>query len=396
MKNRLLVLFLLAAAGATAGAQEKYVNEKATSNTFLSVGVGANASMYAEDGIDLGKVISPHVTVSLGKWITPSWAVRLQGGLWSDKLNSGFISGGPYKDDIQLAGAKEVINLTTGRIRLDGMFNLTNAIMGYNPDRLFSFSIFTGPGLTIANPPSKVDITTGNGVWNGTYSDNNLRMYVNASAGFLAKFNVSKYWDIDLEGRGEVTPAFYGTYGNNIATTGTLYLTLGATYTFGGKQFVKCGESVDMVAINDELNRYRKELSDAKAQIETQRQALANAQKAAPKEVVTVKEVEVPGPRAIFFKKGTSQMDDYSRVNLELAAKIMKANPNKEYKIVGYADKATGSVELNKRLTEKRAQVVCDELVALGVNKAQLKVIGAGGIDNMFGKDSLNRVVILE
>ena len=66
------------------------------------------------------------------------------------------------------------------------------------------------------------------------------------------------------------------------------------------------------------------------------------------------KEVEVAGPRAIFFKIGSARLDDYGKVNIELAAKILKANPDKKYKVAGYADKATGSASWNQKLSEKR------------------------------------------
>ena len=109
-----------------------------------------------------------------------------------------------------------------------------------------------------------------------------------------------------------------------------------------------------------------------------------------------IKETVVPGPRAIFFKIGTSKLDDYGKVNIKLAAQIMKNNPDKKYKIAGYADKATGSKRINEKLAKNRAQVVYDALIQEGVNASQLEMISTGTADNMFGKDALNRVVILE
>ena len=109
-----------------------------------------------------------------------------------------------------------------------------------------------------------------------------------------------------------------------------------------------------------------------------------------------VKEVNVAGPRAIFFKIGSAKIDDYGKVNIQLAAKVLKENPDKKYKVAGYADKATGSASWNQKLSEKRAQAVYDALIAEGVDKDQLELVGFGGTDNMFGKDYLNRVVILE
>ena len=96
------------------------------------------------------------------------------------------------------------------------------------------------------------------------------------------------------------------------------------------------------------------------------------------------------------FKIGSARLDDYGKVNIELAAKILKANPDKKYKVAGYADKATGSASWNQKLSEKRAQVVYDALIAQGVDKDQLELVGFGGTANMFGKNFLNRVVILE
>ncbi|MDC1828768.1 cell envelope biogenesis protein OmpA, partial [Bacteroides uniformis] len=37
-----------------------------------------------------------------------------------------------------------------------------------------------------------------------------------------------------------------------------------------------------------------------------------------------------------------------------------------------------------------------DALIAQGVDKDQLELVGFGGTENMFGKNFLNRVVILE
>ena len=134
-------------------------------------------------------------------------------------------------------------------------------------------------------------------------------------------------------------------------------------------------------------------MAQAQADLANAKNALANA-KPVTKEVV--KEIEVAGPRAIFFKIGSARIDDYGMVNIQLAAKILKANPDKKYKVAGYADKATGSASWNQKLSEKRAQAVYDALIKEGVDKDQLELVGFGGTANMFGKNYLNRVVILE
>jgi outer membrane protein OmpA-like peptidoglycan-associated protein len=400
MKSKLVILSLLVAAATTATAQtkEKYVSEKASDNIFLSLGVGANASMYKENGLELGKGIAPHITISVGKWITPTWGVRAQGGFWQDKVYTGWGVGGkinPNDASKGLAGDKEKYSLTTGRLRIDGLYNLTSAIMGYNPDRIFSLSAFLGPGLTFASPYTSMQASRNdaNGTWSKTLDDKKMRTYINGSLGLLAKFEVSSALDIDIEARGELSPSYYGTLIPSSKTTGALYLTAGVTYTFGGKKFVTCGGKVDVSGVNDELNRYRQRLSQAEAELASTRDALSKKPQTTTQ---VVKEVKIAGPRAIFFKIGSARFDDYGKVNIDLAAKVMKENPNHKYKIIGYADKATGSASLNQTLSQKRAQAVYDALVAQGVSRDQLEIVAEGGTDNMFGKSMLNRVVILE
>jgi outer membrane protein OmpA-like peptidoglycan-associated protein len=213
--------------------------------------------------------------------------------------------------------------------------------------------------------------------------------------GLQGKFNVGSAWDIDIEARGELGAAPDGNL-TSAQTTGNFFLTAGVTYTFGGKKFISCGAQVDKSAVNNEVNRYRDELAQAQSDLAQARNALNKAKTTpvAPKEVT--KETLVAGPRAIFFKLGSAVIDDYGKVNIEMAAKVLKANPDKKYKIAGYADKATGSASTNQKLSEKRAQAVYDALIAQGVDKDQLELVGFGGTANMFGQDYLNRVVILE
>jgi outer membrane protein OmpA-like peptidoglycan-associated protein len=417
MKSRLIIFSLMIAGVAvSASAQEKkekFVGEKASDNIFLSVGVGANASMYKEDGFSLGDAISPHITISLGKWITPTWGFRGQVGFWKDNIFTGYGEAGDLGKNASDAilmepGTKQGYDIVNGRLRLDGMLNLSTLFCGYNPKRVFNLSVFAGPGLTIANTYTEygrkeiADATGTTAVkWQKTGESKSVRTYINGSVGLQAKFNVSKYWDIDLEARGELSPSIAGQLTPYDRTTGTLFLTAGATYTFGGKKFIPVTAKVDIDALNAEINKYKEQYSQAAADAAANKNALATAEKelAAAKNALanvkpTTTEAVVTG--AIFFRIGSARLDDYGKVNIELAAKAIKASPDKKFTVRGYADKATGSKSWNQTLSEKRAQAVYDALVAQGVSKDQLTMDPKGGTDNMFGKNYLNRVVILE
>lgn len=379
MKSKLVILsLLLAGTAVTAGAQtkEKFTSEKFTDNMFISVGGGAQVCVNPDNSdYGLGKAITPLLHVSVGKWVNPVWGFRGQfAGVWST-LNSKHLNG------VQTVIGNESVwyklkNKKYFTLRADAMYNLSNSICGYNPDRLFTVSVFAGPGLTFAK----------------TYGDQDkLNALINGSVGLMGQFNINEYLDINVEARGEISPSIFGKY-SSAYTDGAVSLTAGVAYTFGGKKFISCS-GVDQNAINDEVNRYRDQLAKAKSDLTDANRALANVK---PEVKEVVKTIDISAPRAVFFKIGKAVLDDYGLVNLKLAAKTIKENPNKKYKIAGYADKATGSVALNKKLADKRAQAVYDALVKEGVNKDQLEIVGYGGTDNMFGKNYLNRVVILE
>ena len=388
MKSKLVILSLmLAGAAVTANAQtkEKYVNEKASDNIFVSVTGGISMTNSGKSEGKFGSP-APHITVSVGKWFTPVWAVRAQGGLWRSNFDT-FWSKGAIGDNGQLMGSDNSYHKNVGQLRLDAMFNISNAIWGYNPDRLFNLSVFAGPGLTIAKGNGAFEVVTNetSGTWYKKLAgDNGAGAYINGSVGLQGKFNVNKYWDIDVEARGELASSYLG-YLSSSRTTAGLYFGVGATYTFGGKKFVPYTSKVDIDALNAEINKYRSELEQAQTDLASAKNAAANVE---PEVREVVKEVQVAGPRAIFFKIGSARLDDYGKVNIKLAAKILKENPDKKYKVAGYADKATGSASWNQKLSEKRAQVVYDALIAEGVDKDQLELVGFGGTENMFGKNS--------
>lgn len=399
MKTKLVLLTAVMAGSvwsASAQEQKKYFGESWKDNFFISVGAGIQGTPNPDT--KFGKSITPLINVSVGKLITPVWGVRLQGYGWSSKLVTDY----PFAS---LNGPEVTRKETYAGLNLDGMVNLTNLFCGYKPGRAFEFTMFVGPSMNVVKNFSGWELgykEVSQPVEGGTQvtqiadpssskpAGHAWRCLVGASVGLGAKYNINPEWAIDLEARGQVTPSIMGSL-TSAKTDGYLHFTVGATYTIGGKKFVENGMTeAEKKAVNDKLNQYQNQLNESQ-------QALAQAQSQAASSVREVtKEIQVPGPRAIFFKIGTSKLDDYGKVNIKLAAQIMKNNPDKKYKIAGYADKATGSRRINEKLAKNRAKVVYDALIAEGVSADQLEMISTGTADNMFGKDALNRVVILE
>lgn len=396
MKSKLLILSLLMAGAVTATAQnkEKFYSEKAGDNIFISVGAGAQVNTNS-DNFDnsWGKAITPKFTVSVGKWFTPVWGIRGQVGGWKTTLRTNYNNFSVDNNNKIVYGKMEEYKKNYVSTHLDGLMNLSHLIGGYNPDRVFNLSVFAGPGFTFAKAfGSEKLVDKGNDTYIREVDPGKVKALINGSVGLLGQFNVSRFWDINIEARGEISPTPFGKLTDS-HTDGAVSLTAGATYTFGGKKFVNCNSAIDKDAINAEINKYRQALAEAENELAACKEALENVE---PEKIEVIKEVEVSGARAIFFQIGKSIIDDYGKVNIQLAAKSMKANPDKKYKIAGYCDVATGSAPFNQKLSEKRAQAVYDALIKEGVSQSQLELVGYGGTANMFGQDKLNRVVILE
>ena len=404
MKSKLVisaVLMLGLASSLSAQEKTRYYTENPSDNIFLSVGVGIQGTV--NDNTDFGKSITPLVSLSLGKYITPVWGVRAQVYGWSSKQKTDYL--GPFNTK---SGNKVERKENYFGGNIDGLLNLTNLFLGYQPGRVFELSAFLGPSvnavknykgwnygtkttttttpttladgtvITVTSTTSQLDPN------NATPANEKFRWLVGASAGLQAKFNVSETFAIDLEARGQITPAILGAYSSN-KTDGYLHFTIGGTYTFGGKKFVPANAKVDNSALNDEINRLRSELD-----------ALRNR----PAEVRTVeKTVEVEkaifNKTPVFFQIGSYKLDKYAKAAISLAAEGIKANPGKVFKVSAYADKATGSVNFNQKLTENRAKAVYDALVAEGVSESQLQIVPNGGVENMFGTRETTRVVIM-
>ncbi|MBQ1218578.1 MAG: OmpA family protein [Bacteroidales bacterium] len=379
MKNKLIILSVVLLGLATianAANKDRWYAEKGSHNFFVSLGGGIQFCVNPDNSdYGLGKAVTGQFQLSVGKLINPVWGVRLQGSILNTKLNSDYING----DNGTFVNLKQKYVA----LRADAMFNISNAISGYNPDRVFDAYAFMGPSLTI----TKATIA----------KERKTAALVGGTVGLGGKFNVSKSFDIYVEARGEVAQSPFGDYSSSIAD-GNVAVTAGLTYYFGGKKFVKVTNMALLDAANGDIKKYKELLAQeqdahnvTKAELEKEKKNIK------VQEVVKVVETESAGDRAIFFTIGSARIDSKGKVNIKLAAELMKANTDVKYVVYGYADKATGSVKTNQKLSEKRAQAVVDELVKNGVSADQVEAKGMGGQENMFENSrALTRVVIIE
>ena len=116
-----------------------------------------------------------------------------------------------------------------------------------------------------------------------------------------------------------------------------------------------------------------------------------------PKPVVVEQPAPAPAPELqenIYFiiNKWNIQASEVAKLD-EIAA-FMAANPDTKVQLTGHADKATGTASRNLFLSEKRAEVVTNELVKRGVDKARISSTFKGDTANPFATPEENRVTV--
>ena len=116
-----------------------------------------------------------------------------------------------------------------------------------------------------------------------------------------------------------------------------------------------------------------------------------------PKPVVVEQPAPAPAPELqenIYFiiDKWNIQASEVAKLD-EIAA-FMAANPDTKVQLTGHADKATGTAARNLFLSEKRAEVVTNELIKRGVAASRISSTFKGDTANPYATPEENRVTV--
>lgn len=354
------------------------------SNWFVSVGAGPQIFFGDHDRqMKFGDRLSPALDVAVGKWFSPTIGARLMySGLyvngatqtWGDLKH-----GGIYNTGKEVPGkfthaygylAKQKINCLT--LHADMMFDLTNMIGGYNPSRVYGCAPYIGVG------------------WGHVYSDPTQNAVI-GNVGVFNMFHVSKAVDINIDLRAMIaSDDFDGEMGGR-NFDGMFSVSAGITYRFAPR-----GWKTRMVKVvefdNDAVNDLRRQVADL----------IAANEKLEKEKAGTIVQhntvMNANGNYIIYFPINVSSLSNADRAQLEMVAEmIRKSGDETRFSVIGYADKATGSPEINEVLSRERAISVKEYLVnEFGISADRLDASWSGGVDNMFFNDpSLSRVVII-
>lgn len=354
------------------------------SNWFISAGGGAQILFGDHDRqAKFGDRISPALDIAIGKWFSPSIGVRLMySGLsakgatqtWNTEGKGGiYNTGKPVHGKFTnaygyLCGQK--FNFLT--LHADVMFDLTNMFGGYNANRVYGIAPYIGVG------------------WGHVYSKPHKDAVV-GNLGIYNMFHVSKAFDINLDIRASFTNDDLDGETGGRSFDALLGVTAGVTYRFAPRGW-KSRVMKEVVYDNDAVNALRRQVADLIAANEKLEREKAG------KVVEHNTVVNANGTYLIYFPLNVSSLSNADRAQLEQVADMIKGTPSSAvFSVVGYADKATGTPEINETLSRERAQAVREYLVKeFNIPAERLDVKWNGGVGNMFFDDpSLSRVVII-
>lgn len=352
------------------------------------VGVGAGIASPLTPGFNTPAF---YANLQVGKYITPVWGVR-------GVIGGPFLSLDANDGNATLAdgSVKAFKNKTFGELNVDGMFSITNLFA--KDLSKFNVYLFAGPtmnfssvGSEFVNPDDQAaDVFL-------VQESDDFKVRLGATAGLGLAYDITKAFALGVEARFGITPSIFGDADAYRKAAGTTRIALNGVWTIGGKR----GKVARAAAAAAEAGYISKEAAEALA-AEVVAKNPKIVEKIVEKEVVKQVEKlvnnEVPSSTAIFFEIGKANLTSKDKARVKLYAEaINNTKDNSVYVVNGYADKKTGSVRTNQRLSEKRAETVYNALVEAGVDPSRLEKKAFGGVDALFfNNDVLSRTVIIK
>ncbi len=328
-------------------------------HAFITLQGGAQ---YTLGEAKFKKLISPNVQLGLGYQFNPWFAARIQANGWQSKGGWNSYAQHPftytYKWNYVAPG-------------LDLMFDMTNLIGGWNPNRFLSVVLFVGGGANIAWKNDEANAIAANVqqldgykleyLWDGT----KVRPF--GRGGLQLGFRLSDAVSLLLEGNANILGDKYNSkkadnpdwYFNALAG---LRINLGKTRATETKDVYRD------VVVYDTIYKY-------------------------VQEPVVVKKEQIR--RDVFFTINSTVITDAEMQKVKEIAEYLNKYPEAKVVVSGYADKGTGNERINARLAAQRADVVVNTLKKdYGIAENRITYDSYGDKVQPFEENDLNRVSI--
>ena len=375
MKTKVLILALLSGFFFSATAQEfkpqvgfsneagyktNFKKNKAKDNWFISIAGGASVLLGDQNGeADFKNRLNFAPQISFGKWFNPYLGFRAQ-------LNGGIIHG------FENTGATVMQHNKYAAAHVDLLWDVTNFWGPYRESRVFRLIPWVGFGYAQR-------FKTTESVERPRTESPTL------NAGILTAFRLSKRVDLNVELQGSLLNEQFNRVSMFHLTDGIAQLTAGLTFKLGKTDF-EVMEPMDYDLLND-LNSQINALRAANDELSKRPESCPEC-----KEVVT-QVVNNYVDNVVYFRLNSSKIDKNQQINIYNTAE--KAN-NAPIKVIGYADKKTGTSDYNRSLSEKRAKAVAKELIdKYGISSDQITIEWKGSDEQPYDENNWNRVVIM-
>lgn len=379
MKKTILSCLMLLA-GISANAQEQKGTTEYVFEPHWYVQIQPLGAQYTLGEVSFGDLLSYNVQATVGRQFSKLWGARLAVNAWQSKAGSKF--------DISNKEYKWKWNYVAPTI--DATFNVSNALFGFNPNRVFNLSAFAGIGLNIGFSNTEAadadkairamgtvvgtngtTYTTNQGLeylWDGT------KVRLMGQFGLMGDFKVSDKVSIGLELSANTLNDKYNSkkaknwdwYFNALAG---VKIALGNTYS---TRFIPAPEP-----------------------------EIRYVEKIVEKVVEVPAKVEEPEAktealrRDIFFAIGKTVIRKSEQQKVNEVVEYLNANPEAKVNITGYADAGTGNDRINDRLAAGRADVVVKALKKAGVAASRISYDSKGARVQPFADNDSNRVSIV-
>lgn len=321
---------------------------------FFGVNGGAQVSFTH---YDFSKLITPSYGVSFGAYFNPVIGARLH------------VSGYENKGGIKSLNETYDFNTVTGSADL--LLNVTNMFRS-DKDRVFNLILLGGVGLAGAWDNDDFHALAAKAAENYPMAWQDRRLSHNVRLGMQLDFNIAKHFGLNLElaanNRADRINS-KTTDRNDWAATASL----GLIFKFGQKKTEKMAEEPVPVA-----------------------EEWATRTDTVWYDDITYRDVpeKVTYEDNIYYKIRLSEPDPASKI--QKIADFVKVHKNCSVQVTAYADKATGTPELNMQYSKERAEKVVAALVKAGVSRSVITSEYKGDTVQPFAENDKNRVAIVK
>ena len=347
-------------AASQASAEEKndckygpYLTNGLWDNWFVNLGAGAN---FAYDNSDWATGVA--LNLNVGKWFDPCFGAR---------IGYNGITG---------------MDSTFSYFHVDGLWNISNTIGGYNENRIWNFVPYLSAGFLMDKPVAGNEIAAG--------------------AGLLNLIRLSDLIDLTLDIRGNIYER-EGAAGYISAAVG-LAVNLGKNKTWTRACDYHNPEDVDKISAAEAsiaaLTAANAALAADKAGLENENAALQAKNAQLAEDVKTAENnagLKEVGPASFFFEIGQTELSKKELKHLDFYMQnvLPYVKNGKATVVTGTADSNTGYAKRNEYLSKKRAEYMINLLqTKYGIDTANI-VVKNSVIKAAKGAAAFDRAVVV-